>query len=85
MRLYLNINTLNIKIIMDTNEIKVINDTISSIVCYIMGEFNTAQLESKMKEFELPKDVVEHIRTVVVYNENLLQCGKKNIGNSNNK
>lgn len=57
---------------MNKNEIKVVNDTISSIVCYIMGEFNEAQLESKMEELKLPKEVVEHIRTVVVYNENLL-------------
>lgn len=37
-----------------------------------MGEFNEAQLESKMKEFKLPEEVVEHIRTIVIYNENLL-------------
>ena len=51
---------------MNQEQIKVVNDTISSIVCYIMGEFSEAQLESKMKEFELPEEIVEHIRTIVV-------------------
>lgn len=53
---------------MNKNEIKMVNDTISSIVCYIKGEWSEAQLENNMQVLELPEEVIEHIKTIVINN-----------------
>lgn len=52
---------------MNKNEIKMVNDTISSIVCYMRGEWTESQLMGRIEELGLPKEVVEHIQTIVTF------------------
>ena len=51
---------------MNKNTIKLINDTISSIMCYINGDVSYIQLVSWLQEgLHLPSEVVDHVITVI--------------------
>lgn len=51
---------------MTEEQIKLMNDTISAIVCYKNGEWSRIDLMNHLKNFlELPDDVVEHVNTII--------------------
>jgi hypothetical protein len=51
---------------MTKEQIKLMNDTISALVCYKNGEWSRIGLMNYLKNFlELPEDVVEHVNTII--------------------
>lgn len=44
---------------------KTLNDIISTIICYTVGEYTESQFENKMRDFKLPEEVIVHTKTVV--------------------
>ena len=51
---------------MTEEQIRLINNTISAIVCYKNGEWSRIELMNHLKNFlELPEDVVEHVNTII--------------------
>ena len=51
---------------MTEEQIKLMNDTISAIMCYKNGERSRIDLINHLKNFlELPEDVVEHVNTII--------------------
>lgn len=51
---------------MTEEQIKLMNDTISAIMCYKNGEWSRTDLMSFLKNFlELPENVIEHVNTII--------------------
>jgi len=51
---------------MTEEQIRLINNTISAIVCYRNGEWSRIDLMNHLKCFlGLPDDVVEHVNTII--------------------
>jgi len=51
---------------MTEEQIKLMNNTISAIVCYKNGEWKRVDLIHHLVNFlELPEDVVEHVNTII--------------------
>jgi cell division ATPase FtsA len=46
-------------------QIKMMNDVISSVACYAAGEFTESQFENRMRDLKQPEEVIEHAKTVV--------------------
>lgn len=49
---------------MTTETIKVINDTISAIFCYNDATYDQAELIERLKSFNLPDEVIEHVEAL---------------------
>lgn len=51
---------------MTKEQIRLLNNTISAIVCYKNGEWSRYHLMDHLKNFlELPEDVIEHVDTII--------------------
>ena len=51
---------------MTKEQIRLMNNAISAIVCYRNGDWTRPQLLKHLKNFlELPEDVVEHVNTII--------------------
>ena len=49
---------------MNTETIKLINDTISAIFCFNDATYDQAELIERLKSFNLPDEVIEHVEAL---------------------
>lgn len=48
-----------------SNNITQMCNMVSTIVCYMTGEFTERDMDKHFKENNIPEEVIEHIKTIV--------------------